>query len=103
MADNTQRDQFIAALVDMIVAGAASETNPGLLTVEKLRDSAFARIGRGNGQIVTLVQGMLNGKQGQLAVNMSCLEVFNACAEALRNYNDGQSCTTVASFLLFQR
>ena len=99
MADNAKRGQFIAGLVDIINADPIS----GLATVEAIRDAALARITKGKGQITTLIQGMLYGKQGQLVVGMDAMELFSAAAEAIRIHNQGQPITTAANFACLQR
>jgi len=78
-------DEFVNVLV------AEMEADQSTCIVDKMLKAARAKMAAGNGSIGTLTQSGVNGKNFTRQVDMTPIQIVNACRQALKQYlNDGE-------------
>lgn len=75
-------DEFVNVLV------AEMEADQSTALVDKMLKAARAKMAAGNGSIGTLTQSGVNGKNFTRQVDMTPLQIVNACRQALKQYLD---------------
>lgn len=79
-------DEFVNVLV------AEMEADESTALVDRMLKDARAKMIAGKGSIGTLTQSGVNGKTFTRQVDMSPIQVVNACRQALKQYlNDGEN------------
>ena len=79
-------DEFVNVLV------AEMEADQSTCLVDKMLKAARAKMAAGNGSIGTLTQSGVNGKNFTRQVDMTPIQIVNACRQALKQYqNDGDN------------
>jgi hypothetical protein len=85
-------DEFVNVLVAEMVADQSTAL------VDQMMKDARAKLTAGKGSIGTLTQSGVNGKTFTRQVDMTTLQVINACRQALKQYlNDGEDDDRVAT------
>ena len=76
-------DEFVNVLVAEMDADGSTDL------VKKILKAARAKMAAGNGSIGTLTQSGVNGKNFTRQVDMTPIQIVNACRQALKQYLDG--------------
>lgn len=75
-------DEFVNVLV------AEMEADQSTCIVDKMLKAARAKMAAGNGSIGTLTQSGVNGKNFTRQVDMTPIQIVNACRQALKQYQN---------------
>jgi hypothetical protein len=75
-------DEFVNVLVAEMEADGSTDL------VDEMQKAARAKMAAGNGSIGTLTQSGVNGKNFTRQVDMTPIQIVNACRQALKQYLD---------------